>query len=84
MMRLERLLCLRKKNELTQEYVAHRLHVSRRAYSHYEGGTRQMPLDVLDKCATIFETSTDYLLNRTDETDPLPPPKDKKSVKIRY
>ncbi|MBO5371713.1 MAG: helix-turn-helix transcriptional regulator [Lachnospiraceae bacterium] len=36
------------------------------AYSHYESGERGIPLDILCKLATYYNTSTDYLLNRTD------------------
>ncbi|MFZ3132179.1 MAG: helix-turn-helix transcriptional regulator [Desulfosporosinus sp.] len=41
-------------------------------YSDYEIGKLNIPLQVLDKIADLFETSIDYLVNRTDVERPYP------------
>lgn len=66
----ERIKGLREDNDLTQVQVARQLHIGQRSYSHYEKGTRSIPLDILSKLADLYETSTDYLLDRTDEKKP--------------
>ncbi len=63
---LRRLLDLREMNNWTQTDVANRINISQRAYSHYEIGTRELPLEVLIKLADLYGTSTDYILQRTD------------------
>ena len=64
-MNLERIKNLREDNDLTQKELSIILHISQRAYSHYETGSREIPLDILIKLADYFECSVDYLLNRT-------------------
>ena len=61
-MKLERLRSLREQNDWTQKYVAHCLNISARSYSHYENGTRNMPLEYLVECVKLFGTTTDYVL----------------------
>lgn len=58
---------LREDNDWSQNYVASLLNISQRCYSHYENGERGLPVDILVKLADIYRTSTDYLLNRTDD-----------------
>ena len=43
-----------------------------RTYSSYENGVRNMPIEILSKIADIFNTSTDYLIGRTDVKKPYP------------
>ena len=62
---LKRLKDLREDNDLTQEEIANILQITRQQYSLYETGKRTIPVDLLDKLANIYKTSTDYLLNRT-------------------
>ena len=62
---------LRKDKLLTQEDIAKQFGISNVMYSLYETGKRRMSLDMLCTLADILETSTDYLLGRTD--DPRPP-----------
>lgn len=38
---------LREDSDLTQTDIANILHVSQRAYSHYENGTREIPIPIL-------------------------------------
>lgn len=56
---------LREDHDLTQKDIAKALHISQRTYSHYENGTRKMPLDILLALADFYDCSTDYLLGRT-------------------
>ena len=63
---------LREDNNLTQADVAKHLHIKQNTYSQYENGQRQIPLDLLVALAKYYHTSTDYLLNLTDEQAPYP------------
>lgn len=71
---LSRLRNLREDSDYTQEYIAHLLNVSQRTYSRYENGERSIPLASLCALADFYETSVDYLLNRTNTKKPYPPP----------
>ncbi len=66
-MKYERLQKLREEQNWTQTYVAHRLNIAQRTYSHYENGTRSIPLDLLCQLADLYHVSTDYLLNRSNK-----------------
>lgn len=57
----------------TQRYVAEKIGVARVTYTGYENGTKQPPLDTINKIADFFEVTTDYLLGRSD----IPKPQDK-------
>ena len=57
---------LREDADLTQNDISAYLHISQRAYSHYENGSRDIPTDILIKLADYYDVSVDYLLNRTD------------------
>lgn len=61
-----RLAELRNKRNFSQLDMAEYLNISRQAYSSYETGARQIPLDTLCKLADYFEVSTDYLLGRQE------------------
>jgi len=63
----ERIKNLREDNDLTQTALADTLHISQRAYSHYESGSRKIPLDILVAIADYYNCSIDYLLGRTNE-----------------
>ena len=41
-------------SSFTQEEVAIALGINRSAYSNYEGGEREMPIDLLEKAADLF------------------------------
>lgn len=71
-MKYERLQDLREEKFWTQKYVAYRLNIAQRTYSHYENGTRAIPLELLCSLADIYDVSTDYILNRTDKRQPYP------------
>ena len=58
---------LREDRDLTQKKVAEFLGMSQTGYSKYETGENDIPTAVLIKLADFYQTSTDYLLGRTDK-----------------
>ena len=62
---------MREDHDLTQRQIAALLHMPQPQYNRYERGLRDIPTDILIQLADIFNTSTDYLLGRTN--DPTPP-----------
>lgn len=60
----QRLIQLRNMKNLTQQQVADDLKMSRGTYGHYEIGRREPDFDTLEKLATYFGVTTDYLLGR--------------------
>ena len=62
-----RLKDLREDRDITQRELAELLHIRQNTYSQYETGQRQLPVDTLIKLALFFNTSTDYILELTDE-----------------
>jgi transcriptional regulator with XRE-family HTH domain len=50
----------------TQEYIADLLGIARTTYTAYEKGTKQPPIETINKIADLFDVSTDYLSGRTD------------------
>lgn len=59
-----RLLELRQEHNLTQSQLAGILHISQRSYSHYETGSREIPIELLIKLADYYNTSIDYIVGR--------------------
>ena len=57
---------LREDADISQTEMGKHLNVSQRAYSHYENGTRDIPLNILLQFADYFDVSVDYLLERTN------------------
>ena len=68
----ERIRNLREDKDLTQTQVATYLNCSQRIYSNYERGDVDIPTGILIKLADLHNTSTDYLLNRTNRKKPYP------------
>lgn len=64
---ISRIRNLREDLDLTQKDLADQLHIGQRTYSHYENGTRKIPLDILIGLADYYECSVDYLLGRTEK-----------------
>ena len=58
---------LREDKDLTQTQVAQFLGMSQTGYSKYETGENDIPTAILLKLADFTQTTTDYLLGRTDE-----------------
>ena len=61
---------LRDDHDLTQRQVAERLGMSQPQYFRYEQGYRDIPTDILLALAELYQTSTDYILGRTDDPRP--------------
>lgn len=62
---------LREDHDLTQAQLAARLGMKQPQYFRYEQGYRDLPTDILIRLADLYNTSADYLLERTN--DPAPP-----------
>lgn len=62
---------LRKKRNITQIRLSTEIEVSQETISAYENGKAEPKLDKLVKIADFLNTSTDYLLGRTDDDSPL-------------
>lgn len=60
----ERLKELRIQNNLTQAKLAEFLNISQPAYAYYETGKKEPKIDTLEKLATLYKTSIDYLIGR--------------------
>lgn len=69
---------LREEYDYKQEHLAQQLGVKQNAYSQYETGKRQIPLDALIKLAKLYDVSVDYILELTDEEKPYPRKENKK------
>ncbi len=58
---------LREDNDLVQKEIANFLGIDQRVYSNYEIGKREIPTHFVIRLADFYETSTDYILGRTDK-----------------
>lgn len=65
-MKFQRIQDLRTDSDLSQKQISDILHISQRSYSHYETGSRNIPIEMLIRLANYYETSIDYLVGRTD------------------
>jgi transcriptional regulator with XRE-family HTH domain len=63
---LDRIKALREDNDLTQEEIGKKLKISQRVYSNYETGKRSIPVEIICDLADIYNTSTDYILGKTN------------------
>ena len=68
---MKKLIELRKKRKLSQQEMADIIGITQQAYSHYENGRREPDYKTLIEIADFFETTIDFLLEKTD--DPVPP-----------
>lgn len=62
---------LREDHDFTQRELAKMLDMPQPQYYRYEQGFRDIPTDILIKLADIYKTSTDYILERTDNIKPI-------------
>ena len=69
-MHIQRLKDLRDDAEKTQQEIAEHLNMHRSVYRRYESGEREIPVWALVKLADYYNTSTDYLLGRTNDSKP--------------
>jgi len=63
---LSRLVTLRKNRKWSMQETADRLEIAKSTYAGYEYGYREPSLQALSDIADLFETSVDYILNRTE------------------
>ena len=63
----QRIRDLREDHDLTQEQVAQILCVKQATYSRYESGAINVPVDVLIKLASFYQTSVYYILGLTND-----------------
>jgi len=62
---------LREDHDFTQRELAKMLDMPQPQYYRYEQGFRDIPTDILIKLADIYNTSTDYILERTNNIKPI-------------
>ena len=65
----EKLVTLRKANNLTQEQLAEKLDVSRQSISKWESGQATPELEKIVAMSVIFDVTTDYLLKSSEIDD---------------
>ena len=70
-MNTERLKSIRNQKKVTQKEAADALGISPNTYKNYEQGMREPNNEMLCKLADYFSTTTDYLLGRAPQTDPI-------------
>jgi len=68
----QRLKDLREDKDWTQTQIGKLLGIQQTVYSRYERGFQPLPVEHLLKLAIFYETSTDYILGRTNIKDPYP------------
>ncbi len=62
----QRIRDLREDADLKQKEIASILGIDQRVYSNYEIGKREIPTHLLIKLADYYNTTTDYILGRTN------------------
>lgn len=70
-MKFSRIRDLREDHDKTQKDIAEYLIMKRGVYQRYESGRREIPAWALIKLADYYQTSTDYILGRTDRREPV-------------
>ena len=68
-MKFQRIQDLRTDADLSQRQHSEILHISQRSYSHYETGSRNIPIEMLIRLANYYDISIDYLVGRTDKKE---------------
>lgn len=69
-MNVKRLKDLREDKDMSQKQIAKILKITQQQYSLYETGIRLIPIDKLCILANFYNTSTDYILGRTNNKKP--------------
>lgn len=69
-MYLRRLKDLREDKDLKQKDIAEFLKITRQQYGLYETGKRDMPAEFIKSLAMFYDTSTDYILELTNNIKP--------------
>lgn len=65
---------LRETRHIKQAELAQLLHVAQNTYSQYETGKIALTAEMLERLADFYQTSVDYLLDRTEILAPYPKP----------
>lgn len=68
----ERLKDLRTDHDKTQKEIGELLETTQQQYNKYEKGNQELPIRHLTTLADYYETSTDYILGRTNIRKPYP------------
>lgn len=68
-MKFQRIQDLRTDADMSQKQLSEILHISQRSYSHYETGSRDIPVEMLIRLANYYDISVDYLVGRTDKKE---------------
>ena len=68
-MKFQRIQDLRTDADMSQKQLSEILHISQRYYSHYETGSRNIPVEMLIRLANYYDISVDYLVGRTDKKE---------------
>ena len=68
-MKSQRIQDLRTDADMSQKQLSEILHISQRSYSHYETGSRNIPVEMLIRLANYYDISVDYLVGRTDKKE---------------
>ena len=68
-MKFQRIQDLRTDADMSQKQLSENLHISQRSYSHYETGSRNIPVEMLIRLANYYDISVDYLVGRTDKKE---------------
>ena len=67
-MKFQRIQDLRTDADMSQKQLSEILHISQRSYSHYETGSRNIPVEMLIRLANYYDISVDYLVWKADFT----------------
>ncbi len=59
---IKRMRSLREDHDLTQQYIAKKLHTSQTMYARYERGANELPIRHLITLCKFYNVSSDYLL----------------------
>ncbi|WP_294536273.1 helix-turn-helix domain-containing protein [uncultured Pseudoflavonifractor sp.] len=69
-MHFQRIEDLRVDHDKSQVEIAAYLNLNRNVYWRYEKGIREIPAWAVIKLADLYQTTTDYILGRTDDPSP--------------
>ena len=69
-MKFKRIKDLREDNDKFQKDIAQLLGISQQYYSEYEKGNRTIPINHLITLAKYYNTSIDYIVGLSDESNP--------------
>lgn len=69
---MTRLKEIREDRDIKQIEIASYLNITQAQYCRYETGVNTISIEKLDKLANFYNTSTDYILYRTDERKAYP------------